>query len=371
MNLELYRQRLERLRAYCRKVGAGEVHLDFERDFYGFVATEIAVGILGKIGKETQIKFLSSTMKLPGKVRRKGPFEVTAYVMSRWFQVGDRVVAAIADVLSEVFEAEPPAAVEEAWRRGMPPHVVWALAKYLGKDGFAASLPGQPYFTEEEIEYHKIRYEAMARLYAIRRLKGDRVEQAIRREVDEKTFSYRQEIERLRGKLARVPEKVAEKAIESDLYREMYEKVKAEFEEAQRQFAEASKEYEMEICRLRNEVDLLRSILARYIRQHLSGLTVCVIGDEGHREGYKEIVLEYGGHMNFVCGIEDASVVKQAVRSSDVVIAVTAYCKHKVFTPAKEEAQRLGIPMIICPSAGLGAFREAVEKLKERLEKAG
>ncbi|MGB9825965.1 MAG: hypothetical protein ACPLRU_04760, partial [Desulfofundulus sp.] len=172
MNLELYRQRLERLRAYCRKLGVGEVHLDFERDFYGFMATEVAVNILGKVGKEMQVRFLSSVMKLPGKVRRKEPYEIAGYVVSRWFQVGSRVAGAVADVLSEVFEMDPAAAVKEVWRWGMPPHVVWALAKYMGRDGFAASLPGQPFFTEEEVECCRVRYEAMAWLHAIRRLKG-------------------------------------------------------------------------------------------------------------------------------------------------------------------------------------------------------
>lgn len=253
----------------------------------------------------------------------------------------------------------------------MPPHVLWALAKHLGRDGFAASLPGQPFFTGEEIEFYRLRYETAAHLYALRKLEGDRIESTVRREVEEKTFSYKLEIERLRGKLARAPDIIAEKVTETENYKKLYEKAKADLEEAQGLFAKENRELKEEIGRLKKEVGVLRSALARYEKQHLLGLTVCVIGDESHREGYEEIILEYGGRMSFVCGIEDVSIVRQAVRSADVAVVVSAYCKHKVFIPAKEEAQRLNIPMAVCPSAGLGAFREAVEKLREKMEKAG
>ena len=371
VNLDVYRKRLEQLKVCCRRRGTGEVPLDFERDLYGFIAAEIAVNVLGMFGKDVQLGFLSEILKIPDKVKRKDPGKIAAYVMFRWFQCGNRLVREFARVMREVQSDDPEEAAKETLSKGMPPHVLWALAKHLGRDDFAASLPGQPFFTEEEMEFYRLRYETAAYLYALRKLEGDRLESAIRREIEEKTFSYRQEIERLRGKLARAPDVIAEKVIETENYKKLYEKAKADLEEAQSLFAKESRELKEELGRLKREVGVLRSALARYEKQHLSGLTVCIVGDESHREGYEEIILEYGGRMDFVSGIEDVSIVRQAVRSADAVVVVGAYCKHKVFIPAKEEAQRLNVPLAVCPSAGLGAFRETVEKLRERLEKAG
>lgn len=370
MDIESRRKELEFFKAHCKKRGVKDVFLDFENDFYGFVATEIVVTIIGSTGKDYLLDIFSDAVRIPDKVRRKPPDKIAAYIISRWFQARDKIGKEIIYFMNEVYDDCPENALKITESHAVPPHALWALAKYLKRDKFAASLPGQPFFTDKEIEYHKVIYETAAYSYALRRIEGDHIESAVRREIEEKTLSYRQEIERLRGKLARAPETVAEKITQIENYREMYETTRAEFEEMQRHFAEASQRYEAEISRLKKEVSLLQNLLSRYVRQYLTDLTVCVIGDETHREGYAEIIAERGGHMNFICGIEDASIVKQAVRSADAVIVVGAYCKHKVYTPAKEEAQRVNVPMVVCPSAGLGAFRETVKKLKEKLEKA-
>jgi hypothetical protein len=90
----------------------------------------------------------------------------------------------------------------------------------------------------------------------------------------------------------------------------------------------------------------------------LEGLSVLVVGDEGRQVEYLSIIEEMGAEAAFVSGFGNPRQAAAMAARADVVVFVTAYATHKMWTAIKG-AKR---PLVPVNQAGERAFREAVSQ---------
>jgi hypothetical protein len=90
----------------------------------------------------------------------------------------------------------------------------------------------------------------------------------------------------------------------------------------------------------------------------LNNKKVLVVGDTGRKEGYKQIVEQYGGHFDFVDGIFEKDKLSVVSESADVAILIVPRIKHTVSHILKANK----VPVIFVNSAGIGAFEDVVDK---------
>ena len=102
---------------------------------------------------------------------------------------------------------------------------------------------------------------------------------------------------------------------------------------------------------INNVLTMENSILKK--KPVLSGRRVLVIGDVGRKVGYREIIEKYGGEFSFLDGIEDATKVKHAADSCDVIFHITWYGFHTIDDQIRASNNRNVIKIQQCGLKGL------------------
>ena len=97
------------------------------------------------------------------------------------------------------------------------------------------------------------------------------------------------------------------------------------------------KNLELEIQSLNDTImSLQNKINQKEISSLLEGKNILVIGDEGRKEGYKEIIEKYGAIFDFLpgIGIKSTTAVRRS-EANDIVFYMTGYAKHEVYDSIK------------------------------------
>jgi hypothetical protein len=92
---------------------------------------------------------------------------------------------------------------------------------------------------------------------------------------------------------------------------------------------------------------------------------VLVVGDTSHRDGYREIVEDYGGSFLFVDGAEEPQKTATEARKADIIVHVTAYGKHVAHDNLKQYKN-----VCYVNNVGLSTFRQALENQVRVLQNA-
>lgn len=92
----------------------------------------------------------------------------------------------------------------------------------------------------------------------------------------------------------------------------------------------------------------------------LDGQKVLVIGDEGRKDGYKEIVESHGGQFDFMSGIDTKpTAVLRRCNANDIVFFITSYAKHDVYDTIKSVGN-----IQYVHSSGLDSLERKIMELK-------
>lgn len=335
-----------RLREQCREQGI-QVDLGSEKDFWQFVLADYLVFQLGRTGnKEYLLRLFPSC---PEK-KRRSINTLKSYIMSRW--PSPKVRKQIQDFADFVFPPSLP--LEEIKKKDEIAAFLIANIR-AGK----AEAPISEWFKEDCM---RKKYEMCLLEFALRSAKADPVSVAVEKATKKVVRNYATEIERLKEKLERVPKVVAEKASEAAYYKALAENAVARAEELERYFNGIISELKEKISKLEAELEFLKSGGDKTAPSSiLSGKKVCVVGDPLRFDSYRDVLLELDTEsITFLDGVEDKARVVDAVRSSDVVAIIMSYGKHSVAGAARDEARKLGIPVVPVPGCGAQSLKRAL-----------
>ena len=333
-------QDLQDIRKLARELGLS-VPLDFARDVYLFGA---AVFFLEWVAMAGDKDFLlqATRVMIPDKVRRRPPRDVARYLLGRWPKPAVR--EPLLAILSGMITDDDISGKLERY----PLPIIWFYAKAEKKECFIN-------MSDELLVWTRKTYEITVLLYHIRQVMQDplRIKEI---SLDRK---YRDEIVRLSRKAD------AAAAIAAERHRE------AEVARQEKRVLETSLgsmfwEYEERIQLLERENELLKRQLQP---RPLAGKMVCVVGAPGRVEGYRGALAERGAALRFVDGLDGQGEAGQAVAASDAVILDIGYAHHKTTMAAKKKVDKLGLPLVVAPISGMGAFDEALDALERRLSR--
>lgn len=370
--------RLEEARRLCARLGL-RPEWDPERDPWLYALARHFVPALGIMGhKEWLLEMVSPRRPelCPDKVKRKRPRQIAEWLMERWSKYRHRILEGLVEFAPGIRLSDPAeAAVQLASQNRFGPLEIWLLGKAAGREDLCAEAPeGEAEFLElygppEHLAAHA-EYEILRK--ALADFVADPEARARLRESGEAWRRLEGEVLRLRSKLEEAGRAVAAwKAEAEGLRREAEEArgaagaVAAEYARILAEKDALLAEKDALIAELREENARLRAALGPAGRP-LEGRRVCVVGDPGRLEGYRALAERLGAEVAFVDGISGCNRVPEAVRSSDAVLVVAAYAKHKASEPAKALAEAAGKPFAYVPAAGLRAFREALDALAGR-----
>lgn len=335
------------LREQCREQGI-KVDLGSEKDFWQFVLADYLVFQLGRTGNK---EYLLRLLPYCPEKKRRSISILRNYIMSRW--PSPKVRNQIQDFADFVFPPSMP--LEEIRQKDEIAAFLIANIR-AGK----AEAPVPEWFREDCM---RKKYEMCLLGYALRVARADPVSAAVEKATKKVVRNYVAEIERLKEKLERVPKVVAEKANEAAYYKSLAEDALARAEELERYYSEKISELSSKITELES---LLES--ARDGRDEesdntpiLAGKKVCVVGDPLRFGSYEDALCGLGAESAvFLDGVEDKNRVAEAVRSSNVVAIIMPYGKHSVAGVARDEARKLGIPVVPVPGCGAQSLKRAL-----------
>lgn len=351
---------IAKLREQCREQGIN-TDMGSEKDFWQFVLADYLVFRLGETGsKEYLLRLIPSC---PEKKKRSIK-TLKGYIMSRW--PSPKVRSQIQDFADYIF----------------PPSM--SLDEIENKDSIAAFLianirtgraeaPAPEWFKEDCM---RKKYEMCILEHALRTAKADPVSAAVEKATRKAVCNYAAEIERLREKLERAPKVIAEKASEAAYYESLAEDALARAEELERYYSEKISEMSKKIAELESMLELERTGGEKESNDNpdiLLGKKVCVVGDPLRFEAYEDVLYGLGAESAvFLDGVDDKKRAAEAVRSSDVVAIIVSYGKHSVAGVARDEARRLGKPVVPVPGCGAQSLKRALlSALGEKKEAIG
>jgi hypothetical protein len=357
-NCNVCSNEVARLREQCREQGI-KVDLGSEKDFWQFVLADYLVFQLGRTGNK---EYLLRLLPYCPEKKRRSISTLRNYIMSRW--PSPKVRNQIQDFADFVFPPSMP--LEEIRQKDEIAAFLIANIR-AGK----AEAPVPEWFREDCM---RKKYEMCLLGYALRVARADPVSAAVEKATKKVVRNYAAEIERLKEKLERVPKVVAEKASETAYYKALAEDAVARAEELERYFNGIISGLKEKISKLETELEFLKSGGGKTAPSSiLSGKKVCVVGDPLRFDSYRDVLLEFGTEsIAFLDGVEDKARVVEAVRSSDVVAIIMSYGKHSVAGVARDEARKLGIPVV--PVLGCGAQslkRAMISAFGEKKEAVG
>jgi len=368
-------KRLEEARRLCARLGL-RPDWDPERDPWLYALARHFVPNLGVMGhKEWLLEMVSPRRPelCPDKVRRKRSEQVARWIMERWPKYRHRILEVLAEFAPGVRLPDPvEVAIRLAAQNRFGPLEIWLLGKAAGREDICVqALEGEGEFREfygspEHLAAHA-EYEVLRK--ALADFMADPEARVRLRESGEAWKRLEGEVLRLRGKLEEAGRAVAVWKSEAEGLRREAEEAREAAGAVVTEYARILSEKDALIAELREENARLRAALGPAGRP-LEGRRVCVIGDPGRLEGYRALAERLGAEIVFVDGISGWNRVQEAVRSSDAVIVVAAWAKHKASEPAKALAEAAGIPFALVPAAGLRAFREALDALASEIRAA-
>lgn len=92
----------------------------------------------------------------------------------------------------------------------------------------------------------------------------------------------------------------------------------------------------------------------------LDNQKVLVVGDEGRKDGYKEIVERHGGQFDFLSGIDTKpTTVLRRCNANNIVFFITGYAKHDVYDSIKSVGNILYVH-----NTGLDSLERKIMELK-------
>lgn len=366
----MFTEELERLRKDCETFGV-PVDLGTEEDFYWFCFAAFAVCGLA-LADQKDILLRLAGGRAPEKARRSAA-RLGTYVLDRFPRPEvRRAVEILAEVnLPEAFTRcsleEAEALLEKIDRSNRDADA----ARFVFRaNGVPVAFPEG--FIEEEFRAY---YETCLRRHALRKCRAYTesrlrdAEMLVTGRVAE-IRSLEKERARLEKKLARASEALKSKAREAREHRraaaealrrseEMELFYRSQLEELRRSLERLSRENEA----LRRENSALREQLALRGASPgpLAGRRVLVAGDPRRREAYRESLAgSFGAEVVFVDAAEPDSGYLDLLKSADLAVITAAYGRHKITAPLREEARKLGIPVLTASSSGAGSVLAAV-----------
>jgi len=333
-------QDLQDIRKLARELGL-YVPLDFTRDVYLFGA---AVFFLEWVAIAGDKDFLlqSTRVMIPDKVRRRSPRDVARYLLDRWPKPA--VKEPLSEILLKMISDED---ISGRLKR-YPLPIIWLCAKAEGKE-CSLSVSG------DLAVWVKEAYECTVLLYHIKQV----MQNPLRLKEVSLDRKYRDEIARLSRKVDTAA------AVAAQRHREA-EAAKQEKQVLETSLGSMFREYEERIQLLERENEALKRQLQP---RPLAGKVVCVVGAPGRVEGYRRAITERGAELRFVDGLDGQGEAGQAVAASDAVILDIGYAHHKTTVAAKKKVDKLGLPVVVAPISGMGAFDEALDILERRVSK--
>lgn len=94
------------------------------------------------------------------------------------------------------------------------------------------------------------------------------------------------------------------------------------------------------------------------------GRRILIVGDDGHKATYRELVELYGGEFDFVSGFQKEAQAIGRIKAADGIVMVTAFMNH-----SKWYALRANVAMekvVLVPRAGLTAVDQGLRELARR-----
>lgn len=339
---------LARLREKCRAQGL-KIDLGSEKDFWQFILADYLVFRLGQTGnKEYLLRLFPSC---PEKKRRNVD-TLKGYIMSRW--PNPKVRGQLQGFADFVFPSDKP--LEEIEKED--PIAAFLIANIRGENSEVAA----PEWFNEECMRKK--YEMCVLTYALRLATSDPVSAAVEKATKKAVRNYTAEIERLREKLERVPKTIAEKESEAAYYRNLAKDALVRAEEMEKRYSEKISEMSRKIAELESLLESQRckdEDGEEAFPPVLAGKKVCLVGDPLRFEAYEDVLYGLGvSSVAFLDGVEDKNRVGEAVRFSDVVAIIMSYGKHSVAGVARNEARKLGVPVVPVPGCGAQSLKRAL-----------
>jgi hypothetical protein len=119
---------------------------------------------------------------------------------------------------------------------------------------------------------------------------------------------------------------------------------------------------EAELSEAHHTISELRLEVSEFNNQLiLENQKVLVVGDEGHIEGYREVIEKYGGNFDFVSGFSKGATARRKAIGADIVFFVTAWAHHEVTESIKEFSN-----LVWVNSAGIDSLEREVLKLRKK-----
>ena len=114
--------------------------------------------------------------------------------------------------------------------------------------------------------------------------------------------------------------------------------------ETQQFYIKKNFELENKVRNLETEIKALNDVIKNLeekieredIINYFQGKSILVIGDEGRKDGYKEIVEKYGANFEFLPGIGiKSNLAVRRSEANDFVFYMTGYAKHEIYDSIK------------------------------------
>jgi len=330
-------EQLQNMRKMARELGLS-VPLDFIQDVHRFGAALFFLEWVAIAGDKDYLLRLTRLV-IPDKVRRRPLHGVVQYLLERWPKPAVR--EPLQEILNEMITNDDLNGKLDRY----PPPIIWFYSKSEGKE-CSAEVPDSMGAWMKEL------YEFTLLAYHIRQVAHNPAK-AKEITLDRK---YRDQITRLSRKAETAAAFAGQRHQEAEAARQ-------EKRELEGSLGTVFQEYEEKIQVLQRENELLRQ-MAR--PDPLAGKVICVVGAPGRIEGYRDALAERGAELRFVSGVDGQGEAGQAVAASDAVILDVGYAQHKTTMAARARADKLGLPVVMGPISGMGAFKESLGQMEDR-----
>lgn len=181
--------------------------------------------------------------------------------------------------------------------------------------------------------------------------------------------NQRTHLTRLDAKLDRAARRTARLKKELDdtqkTGEELLDEALAKIKTLETQLEQERKQYARDIADLFEQMSELirqRDDTGEPRAKRLAGLAVAVIGDDSHKNTYRDVIEDiFGGEMRFCTGLETSPRLRSVSKWADIIILITRYMQHKTEQAVKAE-MRPGTPIIHVNAAGAASFFRAVQE---------